>query len=76
MTAVRGNPWLLLFAIPALAVTAAMVVAVTIVWAVLTVVVMILGGRRRPRRGPWMYTRQRRACGPPPRRGSARSYWA
>lgn len=74
LSAVRANPWLLLFAIPVLAVTAAMLLAVTIVWAVLMVVVMVLGGRPRAPRGPWMYTRQRRACGPPPR--GPRSYWA
>jgi len=75
LSAVRANPWLLLFAIPVLAVTAAMLMAVMIVWAVMMVVVMVLGGRPRPPRGPWMYTRQRRAYGPP-RRGRARSYWA
>jgi hypothetical protein len=75
LSAVKANPWLLLFAFPALAVTAAMLMAVMIVWAVLMVVVMVLGGRPRAPRGPWMYTRQRRGYGPP-RRGSARSYWA
>jgi hypothetical protein len=75
LSAVRANPWLLLFAIPALAVTAAMVIAVMVVWAVLMVVVTVVGGQRRPPRGPWMYTRQRRGYGPP-RRSSARSYWA
>jgi hypothetical protein len=75
LSAVRANPWLLLFAIPALAVTAAMVIAVTVVWAVMMAVVMVLGGHRRPLRAPWMYARQRRGYGPP-RRGGARSYWA
>jgi len=75
LSAVKANPWLLLFAFPALAVTAAMLMAVMIVWAVLMVVVMVLGGRPRAPRGPWMYTRQRRGYGPP-RRGSTRSYWA
>ena len=78
LSSVRANPWLLLFAFPVLAVTAAMVVAVTVVWAILMVVVMVLGGRPRAPRGPWMYTRQRRAYGPPRHgsRPSARSYWA
>jgi hypothetical protein len=75
VSAVRANPWLILFAIPVLAVTAAMVIAVMVVWAVLMVVVMVMGGHPRPPRGPWMYTRQRRGSGPP-RRGSTRSDWA
>ncbi len=74
LSTVRANPVLLLFAIPVLAVTAAMLLAATILWAVLMVVVMIVGGRPRAPRGPWMYTRQRRPYGPP-RRGP-RSYWA
>jgi Flp pilus assembly protein TadB len=76
LSAVRANPFILLFAIPVVAVTFAMVIAATVVWAVLMVVVMVLGGRPRPPRGPWMYTRQRRPYGPPPRRGGPRSYWA
>ena len=75
VSAVRANPWLLLFAIPVLAVTAAMLMAIMIVWAVVMVTVMVLGGRPRPPRGPWMYTRQRRPY-EPPRRGRPRSYWA
>jgi hypothetical protein len=76
VSAVRANPWLLLFAIPVLAVTAAMLMAIMIVWAVMMVVVMVLGGRPRSPRGPWMYTRQRRGAYGPPRRGRPRSYWA
>jgi hypothetical protein len=78
LSAVRANPMLILFALPVLAVTAAMLLAATIVWAVLMVVVMVLGGRPRTPRGPWMYNRQRRGYGPP-RNGArprARSYWA
>lgn len=74
LTTVRANPMLLLFVIPVLAVTAAMLLAATIVWAVTMIIVMVLGGRPRPMRGPWIYTRARRAYGPP-RRGP-RSYWA
>jgi DUF1707 SHOCT-like domain len=74
LAAVRANPLLLLLVIPAVAMTAALVVAATVMWAVLMVVVMVLGGRPRAPRGPWMYTRHRRPYGPPPRR--ARSYWA
>jgi hypothetical protein len=49
---------LLLFAIPVLAVTAAMLLAATIVWAVLMVVIMMLGGRHGSPRPPWMYGRR------------------
>ncbi|MGH2873639.1 MAG: DUF1707 domain-containing protein, partial [Solirubrobacteraceae bacterium] len=73
LTAVRANPWLLVFTVPVLAVTAAMLLTMTIVWAVTMVVVMVLGGRPRPPRGPWMYTRHRVASGP---RRRPRSYWA
>jgi hypothetical protein len=76
VSAVRANPMLLLFAIPVLAVTFAMVVAATVLWAVMMVLMMVVGGRRTPpSRGPLMYTRQRRPY-TPPRRGGARSYWA
>ena len=67
---------LILFAIPVVAVTLAMMLAAAIIWMVLMVVVH---GPRRPRRaaprGPWMYTRRGRGFGPP-RRGGPRSYWA
>jgi Flp pilus assembly protein TadB len=75
VSAVRANPVLLLLALPVVAVTAAMVLAAMVVWAVTMVVIMVLGGRPRAPRGPWMYTRQRRPYGPP-RRGGPRSYWA
>ena len=71
---VKQYPLLLLFVLPALAVTAAMLLAATVMWAVLMVVVMVLGGHRRAPRGPWMYTRYRRHYRPPARR--PRSYWA
>jgi hypothetical protein len=75
---VRANPILILFAIPVVAVTLAMVIAATLIWAVLMIAVMVIGGRRRPPRGPWMYTRRGRGYGPPrPRTHSpSRSYWA
>jgi hypothetical protein len=72
---------LILFAIPVVAVTLAMMLAAAIIWMVLMVVVMVIGGgRRRPMgpRGPWMYTRRGRSFGPP-RTGTqppSRSYWA
>src|SRR5213082_3686279 len=43
VSVVRANPILLFFVIPVLAVTAAMLLAATIVWAVLAVVVLMLG---------------------------------
>jgi hypothetical protein len=76
---VRANPILILFAIPVVAVTVAMVIAATVIWAVLMIAVMVIGGgRRRPPRGPWMYTRHGRGYGPPRPRTHppSRSYWA
>lgn len=75
LATVRAYPWLLVFAIPAAATAFALMLAATVVWAVLMIVVMVLGGRPRPPRGPWMYTRHHRAIYGPPR-GRARSYWA
>ncbi|HEY3726378.1 MAG TPA: DUF1707 domain-containing protein [Solirubrobacteraceae bacterium] len=63
LTVVRDNPVLLVFLIPALAVTAAMLLAATIVWSVLVLVVLMLGGRPRMARGPWHYY-GRRGLGP------------
>jgi hypothetical protein len=74
---VRENPVLLLFAIPVLAVTVAMLLAATIVWMVLMIVVMVLGGRRHVPRGPWTYAwyadQRRSRYG---RRGGPGRYWA
>lgn len=67
LSTVRANPVLILFAIPVLAVTAAMLVAATVVWAVLMVVIMVLGGRHGGPRPPWSH-HHRRTFGPP-RRG-------
>ncbi len=47
VAAVRANPMLILFAIPVVAVTLAMMLAAAIIWMVLMVVVMVLGGGRR-----------------------------
>jgi Domain of unknown function (DUF1707) len=74
LSVVKQHPLLLLLVLPVMAVTAAMILAATVMWAVLMVVVMMIGGRPGPPRGPWMYTRYRRAYGPPQRR--PRSYWA
>jgi hypothetical protein len=75
LAGVRANPMLILFAIPVVAVTLAMMLAAAIIWMVLMAVMMVLGGRPRGPRGPWMYTRRGRGFGPP-RRGGPRSYWA
>lgn len=74
---VRSHPLALLVVMPMVLAAAAMLLAATVVWAVLTVVAMVLGGGRgcRPAiRGAWIYTQYRRAYGPPRRR--PRSYWA
>ncbi|MEO6857117.1 MAG: DUF1707 domain-containing protein [Solirubrobacteraceae bacterium] len=47
---VRANPLLLLLLLPALAVTFAMLLAATILWAVLVTVALVLGHRQ----GPWI----------------------
>lgn len=64
LSVVRENPILLLFAIPALVVTTALLLAATIVWTVLMVVFLMVGGRRGMMRGPWVYARRH---GPPGR---------
>lgn len=58
VSAVAHNPMLLLFAIPLVAVTAAMLLAATIVWSVLMIVVLVLGGRPRVGAPPWIYARR------------------
>jgi DUF1707 SHOCT-like domain len=55
LTTVREHPALLLLAIPVLAVTVAMLLAATIVWMVVMIVFMVVGGRRHVPRGPWSY---------------------
>jgi hypothetical protein len=76
LATLRANPILILFAIPVVAVTLAMLIAATVIWGVLMIVMMVVGGGhcRRAPRGPWMYTRRGGTYGPP-RRGP-RSDWA
>jgi hypothetical protein len=74
LSAVRANPWLIVFAIPALAVTAAMLLAAAVMWLVLAVVVMIVGGHPR-NRGLYPGSRRPRQGLRSPRRGAG-SYWA
>jgi hypothetical protein len=84
---VRENPILLLIAVPVLAVTVAMLLAATIVWMVLVMVFLVLGGRRHAPRGPWAYawsgeyrrnryTRLDRHGRHPDRRRGPGGYWA
>jgi hypothetical protein len=73
VSTVSANPVLLLFAIPVLAVSAAMLLAVTMIWAVLMVVVFALGGRSRIGAAPWGHARRHLMGGH--RRGPG-SYWA
>ena len=59
LATIRTHPLLLVLLIPALAVTVAMVLAATVVWMVLMVVLMVLGGRPRVvSRPPWVYYRR------------------
>ena len=53
----RANPVLILVAIPLLAVTAAMLVAATLVFATICILFLVIGGRRSMHRGPWVYAR-------------------
>ena len=59
LSTVRANPMLLLFAIPVVAITAAMLLAATIVWSVMMLVIMILGGRGSVPRPPWVHAARR-----------------
>jgi hypothetical protein len=58
VSTVSHNPMLLLFAIPVIAVTAAMILAATVMWMVLMVVVLVLGGRPRIGPPPWVHARR------------------
>jgi small-conductance mechanosensitive channel len=71
LSTVRQHPVLLVVAIPVLALATAMLLAATIVWTVLVLIVLMVGGRHRLGRPPWTYSRYR--FGPP--RGRPRGYW-
>lgn len=73
LSVVRANPLLLLLAIPALAVVTAMLLAATIVWMVLMVVVMVIGHRGGLPGPPWAYAARRGLRAPRRRPGG---YWA
>ena len=57
LTTLRANPILILVAIPLMAVTAAMVLAATLVFATICILFLVIGGRRSMHRGPWVYAR-------------------
>lgn len=65
---VRANPMLLLLALPVLALTLAVLVAVTILWVTLVIVALLLGRRGG---GPWARPNRRRHAPPPTRYGRA-----
>jgi Domain of unknown function (DUF1707) len=69
LSTVRANPMLLLFVIPLLAVTAAMVLAAAVVWSVIMLVMFMFGGRGMLSRPPWAHAARRGV------RSSGR-YWA
>jgi hypothetical protein len=72
---VRAHPALLLIAIPVAVVTVATLIAVTVLWSTLVLLLFVLGHRRFPYRGPWMYAGRR--FGPPGTAdGRTRGYWA
>jgi DUF1707 SHOCT-like domain len=64
MRTVQAHPALLLVAIPVALAAIATLVAITVVWSALVLVVFLLGHRRYPYRGPWMYAAWHR-FGPP-----------
>jgi hypothetical protein len=55
VSTVRANPMLLLLVIPVLAVTLAVVVTITVLWAVLMLLALMFGGRRRHGPPPWVH---------------------
>jgi Domain of unknown function (DUF1707) len=92
LATVRENPILLLVAIPVLALTVTVLLAATIVWMMVMIVFLVVGGRRHAPRGPWAYSwsghyapdryrrlaarAERRYGRPPGRRRGPGGYWA
>jgi uncharacterized protein DUF1707 len=60
MRTVQAHPALLLVAIPVALAALATLVAVTVLWSALLLVVFLLGHRRHPYRGPWTYAARHR----------------
>jgi len=61
---VRAHPALLVVAIPVALLVAATVVAISVLWCVFMILVLVLGHRRHGHRGPWAPGARRR-LGPP-----------
>ena len=57
---VQAHPALLLVAIPLSLAAVATLVAITVLWSALVLVVFVLGHRRHRRPGPWAYTARHR----------------
>lgn len=57
LTTMRTNPILILVAIPLIAVTAAMLLAATVVFVTICILFLVVGGRRSIHRGPFVYAR-------------------
>jgi Domain of unknown function (DUF1707) len=70
VSTVKAHPALLLVAIPVAMVVVAAAVAITVMWAVVMMLVLLLGQRGHVHGRPWGYAPRRPA---PPRRGAGRS---
>ena len=55
LSAVRTHPALLILAIPVAATAFALMVAATVLWAVVATIVLVLGGHRRGPHPPWSH---------------------
>ncbi len=74
MHTVQAHPALLLVAIPVALVAVATLVAITVLWATLVLVLFLLGHRHRLHRGPWTYAGRHR-FGPPYGAQGGRGPW-
>lgn len=59
--AVQAHPALLIVAIPVALVAVAAMVAITVLWSTVMFLALVLGNRRHPYRGPWMYAARHRS---------------
>lgn len=74
MRTVQAHPALLLVAIPVALATVAALVAITVLWSALVLVVFLLGHRRDPYRGPWTCAARHRFA-PPRSAQGGRGSW-
>jgi hypothetical protein len=72
LATVRANPWLILFAIPIVGITFAMLVTMAVLWTIVAAMTLIVGGRPPLGRARRTYSRRHVS---PPRRGPG-GYWA